>query len=248
VRISSPLFRGRLIKRYKRFLADIALDDPLPEQSREITAHCANPGSMMGVAVEGARVWVSLSENKKRKLPFSWEVVEIDGVLIPVNTSNPNKIALEAIEAGLIPALTGYETIRREVKYDETSRIDLLLEGGQRGGRCFVEVKNVHLSRIPGLAEFPDSVTSRGAKHLAALTREKAGGARAVMLFIVQRGDCRQFAPAADLDPAYARALRDAIAAGVETLCYDCEITLSEVVLRKPLNIIWKLDDPSRPA
>ena len=232
-----PLLRGHLVKRYKRFLADIILDD-----GREITAHCANPGSMLGVAQEGAPVWVHEHKNPKRKLAFSWEFTQIGDTLIPINTSNPNKIALEAVKAGVIPELTGYESIRREVKYGEGSRIDLLLENAaaNRVGRaapCYVEIKNVHLRRQRGLAEFPDSVTTRGAKHLKELVKIKASGARSVMLFVVQRGDCRTFAPAADLDPTYAAELRAAAAAGVETLCYDCEVTLSEVVLRRALEI-----------
>lgn len=237
MRLPTPLLRGRLVKRYKRFLADIVLND-----GREVTAHCANPGSMLGVAIEGSPVWVSEHKNPKRKLPFSWELVEIDGTLIPINTSNPNKIAYEAIEAGVIPELTGYDSIRREVKYGEASRIDILLEnpGSNRVGRsapCYVEVKNVHLSRQPGLAEFPDSVTKRGAKHLRELIQIAASGRRAVMFFIVQRNDCRAFTPAADLDAAYAAGLKAAVAAGVETLCYDCEVTTTEVVLRRALEI-----------
>lgn len=232
MRFPTPLLSGRLVKRYKRFLADITLDD-----GREITAHCANPGSMMGVAIEGSKVWVSEHQGKGRKLPFSWEMIELGKTLVPINTSNPNKIAFEAVEAGVIPELSGYKDIRREVKYGEGSRIDLLLEGGRRRKPCYVEIKNVHLSRKKGLAEFPDSVTARGAKHLAELSNMAADGARAVMLFIVQRSDCRRFRPAADLDPAYAKALNEAVSSGVETLCYDCEVTLSEVVLRKALEI-----------
>jgi len=230
--LPSPLRTGRLVKRYKRFLADIALDD-----GRAVTAHCANPGSMLGVAIEGAKVWAHEHGDPNRKLAFSWELIELDGVLVPVNTTNPNKIAFEAVEAGVIPELSGYKEIAREVKYGEKSRIDLLLSGGRRKEPCYVEVKNVHLSRSAGLAEFPDSVTARGAKHLEELSRIVAGGGRAVMLFVVQRGDCRRFRPAADLDPAYAKALKSAISKGVEALCYDCEITTREVVLRKPLEI-----------
>lgn len=232
MRLPAPLKRGILLQRYKRFLADIELAD-----GRTVTAHCANPGSMLGVAIEGARVWAHEHGDKKRKLAFSWELVEIDNILIPVNTSNPNKIAFEAIEAGVIPELSGYDGIAREVKYGEGSRIDLLLSGGRRKKPCYVEIKNVHLSRTPGLAEFPDSVTARGARHLGELARVAKAGDRAVMLFVVQRGDCRRFAPAADLDPAYAGALKSAHAAGVELLCYDCEVTTAEVVLRKALEI-----------
>ena len=191
----------------------------------------------MGVAPEGARVWVSKSDNKARKLPYSWELVAVDDALVAINTSNPNKIAEEAVKRGIIPELAGYETVRREVKYGENSRIDLLLEGGRRGAPCYVEIKNVHLMRMPGLAEFPDSVTARGAKHLAELSEMVAQGARAVMLYIVQRGDCQRFALASDLDPTYSRAFCEALAAGVETLCYDCEVTTQEVVLRKPLEV-----------
>ena len=236
MKFASPLLRGTLRKRYKRFLADIALED-----GREITAHCANPGSMMGVAPEGAPVWVSEHHGKGRKLPYSWELAQVDNTLVAINTSNPNKIAYEAIEKGMIPELSGYAEIRREVKYGESSRIDLLLEGG-KGKRanqpCYVEIKNVHLMREPGLAEFPDSVTARGAKHLRELAAMVETGARAVMLYIVQRSDCARFTPAADLDPAYAAALADAVRTGVETLCYDCEITTNEVVLRKALEIV----------
>lgn len=232
MRIPHPLFAGRLIKRYKRFLADIALDD-----GRTIIAHCANPGSMLGVAAEGARVWAHEHGDDRRKLAFSWELVKIGETLIPINTANPNKIVFEAIKAGAIPELAGYENIRREVKYGAASRIDLLLDGGRRRKPCYVEIKNVHMSRRPGLAEFPDSVTKRGAKHLKELAAVVAAEARAVMLFIVQRGDCCTFRPAADLDPDYAAALYAAAGAGVETLCYDCEVMLSEVVLRKALEI-----------
>lgn len=229
----SPLIPGTLVKRYKRFLADIVLED-----GTEITAHCANPGSMMGVAPPGAKVFVSKSPSKTRKLPYSWELVDLGTSLVAINTNNPNKIGDEAIERSVIPELSGYKERRREVKYGENSRIDILLDGGRRKKPCYVEIKNVHLMRTAGIAEFPDSVTARGKKHLEELARVVATGARAVMLFIVQRTDCTQFQPAADLDPAYAQSLIQAIDAGVETLCYDCDITTSEVVLRKALPIV----------
>jgi sugar fermentation stimulation protein A len=231
----APLTPGRLIRRYKRFLADIELAG-----GETITAHCANPGSMMGVAPEGAPVWVSKSASKTRKLPFSWELVELGGALVAINTSNPNKIAAEAIAGRFIPELAGYGEIRREVKYGDRSRVDLLLDGGTKGaktGPCYVEIKNVHLVRTPKLAEFPDCVTARGARHMLELAALARAGTRAVVLFVVQRGDCTRFAPAADLDPSYAEALADAAAAGVELLCYDCEVTTEEVRLRKALPI-----------
>lgn len=232
MRFPSPLHRGTLLKRYKRFLADIEL-----ESGETITAHCANPGSMLGVAIEGAPVWVSEHRDGKRKLPWSWQLIKLDGVLVPINTSNPNTIVAEALADKMIPELAGYDSHKREVKYGDKSRIDFLLEGGRRKESCYLEIKNVHLSREPGLAEFPDSVTARGAKHLTELTAMKESGARAVMLFVIQRNDCQRLRPAADLDPAYAKALNEAAAAGVELLCYDCEVTTAEVVLRRAIDI-----------
>ncbi len=193
----------------------------------------------MGVMPEGARVWVSKSSSKTRKLPYSWELIEVDSGLVAINTNNPNKIATEAIQAGLIPELTGYGSLRREVKYGlENSRIDILLEnatGKNSDQSCYVEVKNVNLMREPGQAEFPDSVTSRGAKHLRELSQVSASGHRAIMLYIVQRADCSRFSLAEDIDPEYSLALKQAQQAGVDVLCYDCEITTSEIVLRRAL-------------
>ncbi len=238
MKFPSALQSGQLIRRYKRFLADIALDPSEGAAFETITAHCANPGSMMGVAPEGARVWVSRSASKTRKLPFSWELVAVDGGLVAINTSNPNVIAAEAIAAGQIPALKGYSSLARERPYGTASRIDILLEDPPTARACFVEVKNVHLMRKRGLAEFPDCVTTRGAKHLAELTGVVASGRRAVMLFIVQRSDCDRLSPARDLDPAYAAALETAASSGVELLCYDCEVTLDGVSLRNQLPVV----------
>ena len=232
MQLPTPLYPGTLIKRYKRFLADISLED-----GTIITAHCANPGSMLGVAITGAPVWVSRHDDKKRKLPYSWELIELDGVLIPINTSNPNKIVAEALEQGKIPELSNYAEHRREVKYAEASRVDFLLSGGGHPEPCYLEVKNVHLSREDGLAEFPDSVTARGKKHLLDLLAMRRKGARAVLLFVVQRMDCTRFQPASDIDPEYGAALSAARTGGVETLCYDCEITTKAVVLRRPVEI-----------
>lgn len=235
--LPSPLFVGTLIKRYKRFLADIRLDD-----GTLITAHCANPGAMTGLAPTGARVWVSKSHSKTRKLPYSWELVEVEAfgtpTLVAINTNNPNKIGAEAIEKQLIPELAGYGPPQREVKYGQNSRIDILLE---QPGRhlCYVEIKNVSLRRdAEGLAEFPDSVTSRGLKHLQELTAMVTAGHRAVMLFIIQRQDCTAFAPAIDIDPAYGTGLVTAAANGVELLAWDCEVTTNEIVLRRAVEII----------
>jgi len=195
LRFPSQLIEGRLIKRYKRFLSDIEL-----LTGETVTAHCANPGSMLGLAEPGSRVWLSKSDNPKRKLAFSWELMEVDlgrgPALVGINTSSPGGAVAAAIERGLIPELSDYACMRREVRYGAKSRIDILLEDEARPP-CYVEVKNVHLMREAGLAEFPDSVTARGAKHLGELTDMVAAGARAVMVYFVQRGDAEAFALAA---------------------------------------------------
>lgn len=231
-----PLVSGTLIKRYKRFLADVELDT-----GETITAHCANPGAMMGLNDPGNRVWLSKSDNPKRKLAYSWELVEVDGTLIGINTSMPNKLAEEAIAADRITELTGYETMRREVKYGKNSRIDILLEGGlledAKKPLTYVEVKNVHLMREPGLAEFPDSVTARGAKHLVELGDMADQGHRAVMLYLVQYPGTTRFKLADDIDTKYAAALEIARGRGVETLCYGCDITTDKIELTYQLDI-----------
>ena len=230
--LPSPLYEGRLIQRYKRFLADVALGS-----GETVTAHCANPGSMMGVAAPGSRAWLSKSDNPKRKLAYSWELVEADGTLVAINTSNPNTLAAEAVAAGAIPELAGYPSLRREVRYGTNSRIDLLLEDDGRPP-CYVEVKNVHLRRSGTLAEFPDSVTARGAKHLGELAAMVAAGARAVQLFVIQRADCDAVAPAADLDPTYAAAFAEACEAGVEALAVACRVTTRDVTVERPVPIL----------
>ncbi len=228
-----PLLEGRLVRRYKRFLADIVLND-----GREIVAHVANSGSMMGLALPDAQVWVAQKEGGK--LGFSWELVEADTggkmSLVGVNTGNPNKIAFEAVQAGLIPMLGGYNLIRREVKYGTGSRIDLFLEEGEDKA-AYVEVKNVHLWRGNTIAEFPDAVTARGAKHLAELEKVVAQGYRGVMLYLVQ-GPATGFSLAADIDPAYARAFTQARRAGVEAYAWQCDVTLAGVTLGKQIPVI----------
>nr|WP_321482581.1 DNA/RNA nuclease SfsA [uncultured Cohaesibacter sp.] len=225
MKFEKPLIPGHLIQRYKRFLADVELDD-----GTVITAHCANPGSMLGLKDQGTRVWLSKSDNPKRKLAYSWELSEFDNAMIGINTSHPNRIVEEAILEGRIAELTGYETLRREVKYGKNSRIDLLLQDEGKPD-CYVEVKNVHLLREQGLAEFPDSVTKRGAKHLGELADMVKQGHRAVMLYLVQRTDADRFALASDIDPAYAEAFRLATNAGVEAIVYMCAISHNEINL-----------------
>ncbi len=234
MRFPTSLAPGRLIRRYKRFLADITLDS-----GETITAHCANPGAMLGLTTADARVLVSRSPDPKRKLPYSLELIEVDfgdgPQWVGINTSYPNRIAEEAIEAGHIPALAGYSSLRREVNYGRNSRIDLLLEGAGRPP-CYVEVKNVHLCRTPGLAEFPDCRTERGAKHLDELSTMIAAGARAVMLYVIQMRASR-FALAADLDPAYASAFEHARATGVEALAFTCTVSPTGITLANPVPV-----------
>jgi len=230
-----PLIPGRLIRRYKRFLADVALDEAMPGGG-DVTVHCPNPGRMLGLDEPGSRVWLSESPNPLRKLPLTLELVEADGGLVGINAMRPNRLVEEALRAGRIEELAGYREIRREVRYDDSSRIDFLLSGPDRPD-CYVEVKNVHLRRAV-LAEFPDCVTARGARHLEALRRQVAAGARAVLLYVVQRTDCAAFTVAGDIDPVYAGAFREALAGGVEGLCRACTIGLDRIEVAASLPIL----------
>ncbi|MCD9148013.1 DNA/RNA nuclease SfsA [Pseudophaeobacter flagellatus] len=227
---TTPLIRATLLRRYKRFLADCRLAD-----GREITAHCANPGSMMGLAEPGMVVWLEPNDDPKKKLKYGWRLVQHDdGNFTGVDTSVPNRALKAALMAGKIPALAAYKTVRPEVKYGDNSRIDFLLS--QPGlPDCYVEVKSVTLSRQPGLAEFPDSVTARGTKHLNELANMANQGYRAVIFYLVQRTDCSRFALASDIDPTYAAAFKRAQAAGVERLIYTTEISPQAITIGKPL-------------
>jgi sugar fermentation stimulation protein A len=231
----TPLLRGRLIKRYKRFLCDVELED-----GSVITATCANTGSMKGLVNPGATIWLSESDSPTRKYRHTWEMVEHDAgagpTIVGINTGHPNRIVSEAIEAGRVAPLKGYETLRREVKYGQNSRIDILLED-PRKGRCYVEIKNVHFMRDKGLAEFPDSVTSRGAKHLGELADMVGEGHRAVMLFLVQRADATRLTLARDIDPVYGEAFDMAQAAGVEALAYRCAVTPEGITLERKIAV-----------
>ncbi|WP_300526915.1 DNA/RNA nuclease SfsA [Maricaulis sp.] len=231
MKFTAPLIEGRLVKRYKRFFADVELPG-----GEVVTAHCANTGAMTGIKEAGLRVWLSRSDNPKRKLKYSWELVEADNTLIGALPARANAIAEEAVAAGKIAELTGYAGLRREVKYGENSRIDLLLEDDARPP-CWVEVKNVHWMRAPGVAEFPDGVTSRGAKHLGELALKAEAGERAVQLFVVQRSDCTVLRPAEDIDPTYAEALRDAARRGVDVLAYGCDVTTDGITLAQAMRV-----------
>ena len=225
----SPLARGTLVARYKRFFADVALDD-----GTEVTAHCPNPGAMLGLNTPGLRAWVSRSDDPKRKLAHTLELVEADGGLVGINTLHPNRLVAEALAADHFPELTGYETHRREVRYGASSRVDFLLEALGRPP-CWLEVKNCHLRRAGTLAEFPDCVAARSLKHLKELTARVEAGERAVMLFVIQRTDCDAFAACHELDPAYAKGLTEAAARGVEVLAYACEISPQAVRIAGPV-------------
>lgn len=227
-----PLIRASFVQRYKRFFADVVLEDGTP-----VTAHCPNPGAMLGLKTPGSGCWISRSADPKRKLAHTLELVEADGGLVGINTLHPNRLVAEALAAGAIPEVAGYASIRREVRYGEASRVDFLLEDPALG-RCWLEIKNVHLMRTPGLAEFPDCVAARSLKHLRELEAMVVQGDRAVALFVVQRTDCTDFAACYDLDPAFANGLDNAAEAGVEVLVYGCDVTPSAVGIGR--RIPWR--------
>ncbi len=229
-----PLVRATLVRRYKRFLADVTLED-----GTEVTAHCANPGAMTGLADPGTTVWLEPSDNPKRKLQWSWKLAELPGGhFANVDTGMANRLVAEALAEDRIPALQGHDSVRPEVRYGEASRVDFLLSGP--AGDTYVEVKSVTLRRNGTLAEFPDTVTARGARHLGELAKVAQAGHRAVLLYLTQRTDCTEVALAADIDPGYATAASAARAAGVEVLAHATDITLRAMQLAHGL--------PVRPA
>ena len=229
----SPLLRGTLIQRYKRFLADVRLED-----GSTVTATCPNTGSMIGLKEPGMTVWLSTSDSPTRKYKHTWEMVEADlgagPTLVGINTQHPNKLVTEAIEAGRIKSLKGYATLKREQKYGKNSRIDILLSDPNKG-LCYVEIKNVHLSRKHGLAEFPDSVTERGAKHLAELADMVREGHRAVMVFLIQRSDTTRMVLATDIDATYSQAFAAAAKAGVEVMALSCRLGHAGIEVNKAI-------------
>lgn len=225
----TPLMAGKLLRRYKRFLSDIQLED-----GREVVAHCANPGAMTGLAEPGQKVWVEPNDDPKRKLKFSWKLVEMADGFANIDTSSANKLVSEALGAHSIPEVTAYGAVRAEVKYGGGSRVDFLLT--QDGlPDLYLEVKSVTLRRKDRLAEFPDTTTARGAKHLRELAEMVAQGNRAVLLYVVNRTDCEAVAVAGDIDPEYAAAFSAARAQGVDVLCWDTDITIKGISLRHSL-------------
>lgn len=226
MKFDQKLTHGKLIKRYKRFLADVELDN-----GEIITAHCTNSGSMKSCLEDGAEVFLSETNNPKRKTRFTWEMIKINNHWIGINTGNPNKIAFEAISNNQIDKLAGYSNVKREVKFGD-SRFDIYAE--KEGKECFVEVKNVTLKEGKH-ARFPDAVTTRGQKHLKTLIDVKSQGKRAVMLYIVQRMDVEVFAPARDIDPVYADLLKEAFEKGVEIIPIQVEVSPEEIKIAKEL-------------
>ncbi|MCF8045363.1 MAG: DNA/RNA nuclease SfsA [Desulfarculaceae bacterium] len=221
-----PLIEGTLIKRYKRFLADVQLEDGCV-----VTAHCPNSGSMKTCSKPGGRVWISKSDNPKRKLKYSWELIDAGDSLVGINTLTPNRLVKKCVENGIIDELTGYETVKPEVKTGEGTRLDLMLEKSS-GQRCYIEIKNCTLVKNR-VAMFPDAVTDRGRKHLEALAELSRQGHRTVIFFIIQRMDADVFSPAAHIDPEYARTLEETMACGVELMIRDTLIDTEKVMLNR---------------
>jgi len=236
MRFAEPLIEGRLVQRYKRFLADIELDT-----GEVVTAHCANPGAMLGLKDPGRRVLLSRASNPKRKLAYNWEFVEVPAgggpeQLVGINTSRPNHLVAEALREGRLAPFSRYERVRAEVPYGRASRVDFLLES-EGEAPCYLEVKNCHMMREAGFAEFPDCVAARSARHLHELADRVAAGDRAALVYVVQMR-AERFDVARDIDPAYDAAFRHALAAGVESYAYICRIGPDEIRIDRQIEII----------
>jgi len=221
------LIPGVLIKRYKRFFVDVKIKD------KTITAHCPNTGSMMGLLTKGNRVWLSKSDDPKRKLNYTLQIIEVKNSKIGINTHLTNKIVLSALQSEYIDIFKNTEKIQREIKFGENTRFDFLIIKNNR--KFFIEVKNVTLSRKKGLAEFPDAVTLRGLKHIKELLKAKSQGYEVFLLFIVQRNDCNKFEIAEDIDPEYCKLLKKAVKKKLNILCYDCKITSKGIKLNRKI-------------
>jgi sugar fermentation stimulation protein A len=232
VRFEAPLIEGRLLRRYQRFLAEVETADG------PVVAHCPNTGSLLGCQSPGSRVWLSRSRNPARKLAYTWELVEVDGVLVGIHTGRSNRLVEEALAAGVVQALAGYRLARREARYEgSSSRADLLLSSPRRG-LAYVEVKNVTAAASGGVALFPDAVSRRGTRHLHEMMRVVDRGERAVLVFCVQRSDVTEVRPADAIDPIYGRTLREALAAGVEAVAYRARVSPTEIALLEPVAVV----------
>ena len=224
---TKSLIKGKLVKRYKRFFADIKLNNEV------VVAHCPNTGSMMGLLDEGNEVFISKNDDPKRKLKFTLEIIKVKKKLVGVNTHLTNKIVLDALENNLIREFSKNIKIKPEVKFGENTRFDFLIT--KKNYKAFIEVKNVTLSRKTGIAEFPDAVTSRGAKHINELIKASKKGYKIYIAFVIQREDCKKFEIAKDIDPEYSKALINAIKHNVKILCYDCKFSSKGIILNNKI-------------
>ena len=230
MKFKDKLLQGTFVKRYKRFFVDINF------RNKIITAHCPNTGSMMGLLNEGNKTWFSESNNPKRKLKYSLEIIEVGKSLVGINTLLTNKLVLEALKLKKIKSLIKFDNIKTEVKFSNSTRFDFLISNSKE--KCFLEVKNVTLLRNKKIAEFPDAITSRGTKHLTELINAKKKGFHSYILYLIQRHDCKAFKIAEDIDINYKIAFDKAIKAGVKILCYDCQINDEEVKLNNQIELI----------
>ena len=231
MKFKERLLQGTFIKRYKRFFVDINYKNKI------ITAHCPNPGSMMGLLNKGNNIWFSQSNNPKRKLKYTLEIIKVVKNLVGINTLLTNKIVLEALNLKKIKSLTKYDNIKTESKFSINTRFDFLISNSKE--KCFLEAKNVTLVRDKKIAEFPDSITSRGTKHLIELINAKKKGFESYVLYLIQREDCKAFKIAEDIDKDYKNAFDKAIKADIKILCYDCKISHKEVKINNQIELIW---------
>jgi len=227
MKFKERLLQGTLIKRYKRFFTDIKY------QNETITAHCPNSGSMMGLLKTGNKVWFSKSNDPKRKLKYTLEIIEVNNKMVGVNTHTTNKIILESLKEKKIKSLINFYNIRTEVKFSDNTRFDFLLNNNK--DKCFLEVKNVTLVRKDNLAEFPDAITSRGLKHLNELINAKKKGYKSYILYLIQREDCKSFKIAKDIDEKYKVTYEKALKSGVKVLCYDCKLSDEEIKINNQI-------------
>ena len=225
----NKLISGLFIKRYKRFFVDIKINNKI------ITAHCPNTGSMFGLLKKGNKVWISKSNNPKRKLKYTLEIIEDSESKVGVNTLSANKIVLYALQKNLIKEFNNIKEIKPEMKFGKQTRFDFLIINGK--DKVFIEVKNVTLSRKKGLAEFPDAVTTRGLKHINELSKAGKKNYKIFILFLVQRDDCKRFAIAKDIDPNYEKSLKKAVKNNLKILCYDCKFSQEGIKLNKKIKI-----------